>query len=155
MITSQPSGPSGGDWRNDAACRGTNAERFFPASSTGPGKDQEERAKQVCRRCSVTVQCRDFALESGQDFGVWGGLSAAERRAIKRRGQAGQRTPAPDPELAELARTATKPEKRQHARRAVEVGRQSPSAVAAALGVSERTVHRWLAAGRDRTPCPA
>lgn len=159
MITSQPSGPSGGDWRSDAACRGTNPERFFPTSSgTGPRRIEEEaRAKQVCRRCPVTEQCLAWALESGQDYGVWGGQSAAERRALKRRNEpaAENRAPKPDPELAAFSRSATTAEKRQHARRAIEVQRQPRTAVAAAFGVSTRTVDRWLAHERDRTPCPA
>jgi WhiB family transcriptional regulator, redox-sensing transcriptional regulator len=39
----------------------------------------------VCRQCSVADACLRWALESGQDSGVWGGLSEDERRALKRR----------------------------------------------------------------------
>jgi WhiB family redox-sensing transcriptional regulator len=39
----------------------------------------------VCRRCDVREPCLAWALESGQDHGVWGGLSEDERRALKRR----------------------------------------------------------------------
>jgi WhiB family redox-sensing transcriptional regulator len=46
---------------------------------------QIEEAKAVCRRCSVVDTCLAWALESGQDAGVWGGLSEDERRALKRR----------------------------------------------------------------------
>jgi WhiB family redox-sensing transcriptional regulator len=46
---------------------------------------QIEQAKAVCRRCPVIQQCLAWALESGQDAGVWGGLSEDERRALKRR----------------------------------------------------------------------
>jgi WhiB family redox-sensing transcriptional regulator len=46
---------------------------------------QIEQAKAVCRRCPVSQQCLAWALESGQDAGVWGGLSEDERRALKRR----------------------------------------------------------------------
>ena len=46
---------------------------------------QIEEAKQVCRRCDVREQCLAWALEAGQDHGVWGGLSEDERRALKRR----------------------------------------------------------------------
>ncbi|RAE30272.1 WhiB family transcriptional regulator, partial [Burkholderia multivorans] len=44
-----------------------------------------EEAKTVCRRCEVAETCLQWALESGQDAGVWGGLSEDERRALKRR----------------------------------------------------------------------
>ena len=46
---------------------------------------QIEEAKAVCRRCPVIDSCLAWALESGQDAGVWGGLSEDERRALKRR----------------------------------------------------------------------
>jgi WhiB family redox-sensing transcriptional regulator len=44
-----------------------------------------EEAKQVCRRCPVMDDCLRWAIDSGQDAGVWGGLSEDERRAVKRR----------------------------------------------------------------------
>ena len=44
-----------------------------------------EEAKKVCNRCIVKEPCLAWALESGQDAGVWGGLSEDERRALKRR----------------------------------------------------------------------
>ena len=39
----------------------------------------------MCRRCEVIETCLKWALDSGQDAGVWGGLSEDERRALKRR----------------------------------------------------------------------
>jgi WhiB family redox-sensing transcriptional regulator len=47
---------------------------------------QVEQAKAVCRRCSVIEDCLQWALDSGQDAGVWGGMSEEERRTVKRRG---------------------------------------------------------------------
>jgi WhiB family transcriptional regulator, redox-sensing transcriptional regulator len=74
------------DWRNHAACRDVDPELFFPIGNTGPAVIQIEEAKQVCRRCQVREECLRWALDSGQDSGVWGGLSEDERRALKRRG---------------------------------------------------------------------
>ena len=74
------------DWRNHAACRDVDPELFFPIGNTGPALLQIDEAKQVCQRCKVTEACLQWALESGQDSGVWGGLSEDERRALKRRG---------------------------------------------------------------------
>jgi len=73
------------DWRHVAACRDEDPELFFPIGNTGPALLQIEEAKSVCRRCPVREDCLQFALESGQDAGVWGGLSEDERRALKRR----------------------------------------------------------------------
>jgi WhiB family redox-sensing transcriptional regulator len=73
------------DWRHDAACQGMDGEIFFPIGETGSALLQVEEAKAVCRRCPVVAQCLQWALETGQDAGVWGAKSEDERRAIKRR----------------------------------------------------------------------
>lgn len=74
-----------GDWRHDAACLDQDPELFFPIGNTGPALKQIDEAKAVCRRCDVADTCREFALDTGQDAGVWGGLSEDERRSLKRR----------------------------------------------------------------------
>ena len=73
------------DWRHIAACREVDPELFFPIGNSGPALLQIEEAKQVCRRCPVTDECLRWAIDSGQDAGVWGGMSEDERRALKRR----------------------------------------------------------------------
>ena len=73
------------DWRDRSACLTADPELFFPVGNTGPAVDQIERAKSVCGRCTVTESCLQYALETSQDSGVWGGLSEDERRALKRR----------------------------------------------------------------------
>jgi len=73
------------DWRHEAACKDEDPELFFPVGNTGPALAQIEDAKKVCNRCPVKEPCLAWALESGQDAGVWGGLSEDERRALKRR----------------------------------------------------------------------
>jgi WhiB family redox-sensing transcriptional regulator len=71
-------------WRDRAACWGQDPELFFPDGKTAPALVQTEKAKAVCSRCEVAEACLKWALESGQDTGVWGGLSEGERRALKR-----------------------------------------------------------------------
>ena len=73
------------DWRHRAACLDEDPELFFPIGNTGPALHQIEQAKTVCHRCPVVDTCLKWALESGQDAGVWGGLSEDERRALRRR----------------------------------------------------------------------
>jgi WhiB family redox-sensing transcriptional regulator len=72
-------------WRNLAACIGEDPELFFPDGNTSPALLQLEEAKAVCRRCEVAQTCLTWAIESGQDAGVWGGLSEDERRALNNR----------------------------------------------------------------------
>ncbi|MHB2022493.1 MAG: WhiB family transcriptional regulator [Mycobacteriales bacterium] len=74
------------DWRDEAACRDEDPELFFPVGSTGPALAQIRQAKAVCSRCAVIEPCLSWALESGQESGVWGGLSEDERRLLRRRG---------------------------------------------------------------------
>lgn len=73
------------DWRYRAACLNEDPELFFPIGDTGPAVLQIEEAKAVCQRCLVIDTCLEWALESGQDSGVWGGRSEIERRTLKRR----------------------------------------------------------------------
>ena len=71
-------------WRNDAICRDTDPDLFFPIGTTGQALLQIDRAKQVCDECPVKVKCLEFALETNQDSGIWGGTSEEERRDIRR-----------------------------------------------------------------------
>jgi WhiB family redox-sensing transcriptional regulator len=71
-------------WRDRALCRDTDPELFFPVGTTGLALVAIDRAKHVCGECDVRVQCLDFALETNQDSGIWGGLSEEERRVIRR-----------------------------------------------------------------------
>ena len=72
-------------WRDRAACLGLDPELFFPIGNTGPALIQTEEAKAVCHRCEVIDDCLSWAMDSRQEDGVWGGLSADERRALRRR----------------------------------------------------------------------
>ena len=72
------------EWRDDA-------ELFFPVGTTGLALVQIDRAKQVCGECGVAQACLDFALDTNQDSGIWGGLTEEERRVIRRRRVAASR----------------------------------------------------------------
>lgn len=73
------------DWRKRGKCKNEDPELFFPVGTSGPALLQIAEAKTVCRRCPVVTECLTWALESGQDAGVWGGMSEDERRALRRR----------------------------------------------------------------------
>ena len=72
-------------WRRDAICRDTDPDLFFPVGTTGHALLQIDRAKQVCGECPVNLECLEYALETNQDSGIWGGTSEEERRVIRRR----------------------------------------------------------------------
>lgn len=74
------------DWRHHAACRNEELpDNFFPTSDAGPGWQAViADAKAVCRRCPVADQCLQWALDNPQETGIWGGLTEAERRNLRR-----------------------------------------------------------------------
>lgn len=70
-----------GHWVEQAACLGVDPDLFFPERG-----DQlsGSKAREVCERCAVQRDCRDYALQVGEPFGIWGGLSEPERRCVRR-----------------------------------------------------------------------
>ncbi|MFB8395419.1 WhiB family transcriptional regulator [Streptomyces yangpuensis] len=73
-----------GPWHAEAVCRRDEAGLFFAPSKepTAARLSREEAAKRVCARCPVMVACREHALLQPEPYGVWGGLTAAERRVV-------------------------------------------------------------------------
>lgn len=68
-------------WTAAAAC-GTG--KVAPDELFVEGAAQRD-ARSVCGGCVVRLQCLADALDSRADFGVWGGMTERERRALRRR----------------------------------------------------------------------
>ena len=66
----------GQDWRTRAACKGLT-DLFFPGDGDSWTAVQ---AKTVCETCPVRRECREFAQDSGERFGVWGGIAMNRKR---------------------------------------------------------------------------
>ncbi len=66
-------------WHADAACLDTHPDLFFPlrGQPTAP-------AVAICSTCPVRADCLAFAIDEGINHGIWGGLSARQRRALRR-----------------------------------------------------------------------
>lgn len=67
-------------WMRESVCAQTDPELWYP--ETGQSL---RSAKRICRTCPVRDECLAYALKHDERFGVWGGLSERERRALKRR----------------------------------------------------------------------
>ena len=80
------------EWVHRSLCKDEDPELFFPVGNTGPAASQIEAAKAVCARCPVKVPCLDWAMQTVQDSGVWGGLTEEERRALRRARARGSRS---------------------------------------------------------------
>ena len=68
-------------WREVALCNGTTEVSFFPMPDDLVGINA---AKEVCRGCPVADECVQFALETNQPDGIWGGTTAKERSKLRR-----------------------------------------------------------------------
>ncbi|MDA8375258.1 MAG: WhiB family transcriptional regulator [Actinomycetota bacterium] len=66
-------------WREDAACKGVRPGLFYPDNEL-----EERKAKAVCGLCKVKECCLEFALNSGEPEGIWGGLNSRQRRRLMR-----------------------------------------------------------------------
>ncbi|GAA4684368.1 transcriptional regulator WblA [Streptomyces chumphonensis] len=67
------------DWSTQAACRTTDPDELFVQGAA------QNRAKAVCTGCPVRTECLADALDNRVEFGVWGGMTERERRALLRR----------------------------------------------------------------------
>jgi WhiB family redox-sensing transcriptional regulator len=67
-----------GVWRAQAACVG-HGDLFFEDHM----RTVVNKAKRICDKCAVKQECLDYALRNNEE-GVWGGLTANERRKVKR-----------------------------------------------------------------------
>ncbi|WP_433456432.1 WhiB family transcriptional regulator (plasmid) [Streptomyces sp. CA-142005] len=67
------------DWGRRAACAQGHPDQLFVEGAA------QNRAKAVCLGCPVRTECLAHALDSRIEFGVWGGMTERERRALLRR----------------------------------------------------------------------
>lgn len=67
------------DWTSRGLCAGKDPDALFVR-----GKAQRA-AKVVCKACPVVAECLADALDNRTEFGVWGGMTERERRALLRR----------------------------------------------------------------------
>lgn len=71
------------DWRMQARCADADPEMFFSDFTGEAAHQATERAKAVCAGCPVRDACLDWAVKTGMAYGVWGGLTPANRRALR------------------------------------------------------------------------
>src|ERR1700709_1739826 len=67
------------DWAAAAAWRGQQPDKLFVRGA------EQNKAKQVCGGCPVRTECLAEALDNQIEWGVWGGMTERERRALLRR----------------------------------------------------------------------
>jgi len=64
------------DWTTRAACRDGVPDSLFVQGAA------QNRAKSVCLGCPVRTECLADSLDNRVEFGVWGGMTERQRRAL-------------------------------------------------------------------------
>lgn len=67
------------DWASRGACRQAAPDALFVRGA------EQNQAKQICRTCPVRTECLAEALDNQIEWGVWGGMTERERRALLKR----------------------------------------------------------------------
>ncbi|WKD62205.1 Transcriptional regulator WhiB4 [Corynebacterium ciconiae DSM 44920] len=67
------------DWVTRARCRSGDPDALFVRGAA------QRRAAQICEECPVSTHCLADALDNRIEFGVWGGLTERQRRALLRK----------------------------------------------------------------------
>jgi WhiB family transcriptional regulator, redox-sensing transcriptional regulator len=63
-------------WVSKARCRSSDPDELFVRGAA------QKKAAVICRHCPVIFECRADALDNRVEFGVWGGMTERERRAL-------------------------------------------------------------------------
>ena len=116
-------------WQELAACRGTDLEVFFPGRGESAGP-----ARRVCAACPVRQLCLDYAITNRIAYGIWGGLTERERRALRSRWVRASRR---DRDRAVLA---------------AGTDGYTAAAIGRSFGLSRTSVSRVLSRDADRQP---
>ena len=66
-------------WADFGRCVGVDPDVFFPRRGQDPAP-----AKSLCRQCPVRSDCLEWALETNQKHGIWGGMTEGQRRRLRR-----------------------------------------------------------------------
>ena len=67
------------DWATKALCNQARPDELFVRGAA------QNRAKQLCAGCPVRTECLAEALDNQIEWGVWGGMTERERRALLRK----------------------------------------------------------------------
>jgi WhiB family redox-sensing transcriptional regulator len=66
-------------WAAAALCKQGSPDELFVRGA------EQHKAKVICQACPVRTECLAEALDNRMEWGVWGGLTERERRAILRK----------------------------------------------------------------------
>lgn len=85
LVSSLKAGP--GEWRRNGGCTGGDKETvalFYPEGDSDGFQVQIETAKRICAGCPMRERCLEHALAVNEQYGIWGGHTEKERKAMRR-----------------------------------------------------------------------
>jgi len=147
---------AGADWRHRAACRAADPEIFFPVAESGPAlAAAEAHALAYCARCPVVAECLAEAL-ARIPYGIAGGMTQDQRRALRHRAREGAADPAPRrrPDPSPLAGRSRRGERVRALAIEQLIKGVSQAMIADEFDVHPRTVERWAARPEVRASLP-
>ena len=68
-----------------AACASVDPEVFFPPTYGATHRREIATAKALCRICDARRECLAVAVDSNEEFGIWGGATPVERQRLAHR----------------------------------------------------------------------
>ncbi|MGV0835682.1 WhiB family transcriptional regulator [Mycolicibacterium thermoresistibile] len=75
-LVPKPSSESRIAWVSRARCRQSDPDELFVRGAA------QRKAAVICRHCPVILECGADALDNRVEFGVWGGMTERQRRAL-------------------------------------------------------------------------
>ncbi|MCV7099589.1 WhiB family transcriptional regulator [Mycobacterium palustre] len=75
VVRSADTGETAG-WVSKALCNDSDPDRLFVTGAA------QRKAASICRHCPVMRECAAEALDNRVEFGIWGGMTERQRRAL-------------------------------------------------------------------------
>lgn len=111
------------DWMQNAVCAGMDPRVFYAQSRHS--REMVNVARQICGGCPVATECATYAIQTGERWGVWGGMSQQELRRKRRRFTSSAKThttaPKPPAKKREPAKCGTRSGYQKHLREKTEI----------------------------------
>lgn len=124
----------------DAACRSVGHDPFY-ADETH--RADNTAAKKICAGCPERLPCATWAITTLEPYGIWGGMTARERQQLRRTMPVRTDRASAARAAAGAVRGSDRQERAVRARQLAQQG-HTPTAIAAALNVHARSIHRYL-----------
>jgi WhiB family redox-sensing transcriptional regulator len=69
------------EWQDSAKCAGSDVQMFYPDEDQY--RSDPHGATLICMECPVRHACLETAMERGEKFGIWGGMTPRERANLR------------------------------------------------------------------------